>query len=110
MWRYLVFYQPRQRKIRNYMMLMLVIIASQLLTIRIATALADILGERFQRFHDPMVLYYGVPFAFGALLTTLLINQNLGIISSIVLAVLTGLFYGDVDLAVAHDGGGAPVL
>lgn len=100
MWRYLVFYQPRQRKIRNYMMLMLVIIASQLLTIRIATALADILGERFQRFHDPMVLYYGVPFAFGALLTTLLINQNLGIISSIVLAVLTGLFYGDVDLAV----------
>ena len=59
MWRYLVFYQASQRKIRNYMMLMLVIIASQLLTIRIATALADILGERFQRFHDPMVLYYG---------------------------------------------------
>lgn len=100
MWRYLVFYQASQRKIRNYMMLMLVIIASQLLTIRIATALADILGERFQRFHDPMVLYYGIPFAFGALLTTLLINQNLGIISSVVLAVLTGLFYGDVDLAV----------
>jgi cyclic-di-AMP phosphodiesterase PgpH len=99
LWRYLVFYQSRHRKIRNHMVLILVIVASELLTMRLATELADILGERFQRFHDPLILYYGIPFAFGALLTTLLVDVNLGIIASIILAVLTGLFYGEVNLS-----------
>ena len=99
LWRYLVFYQTRHRKIRNHMMLILVIIISELLTVRLATALADILGERFQRFHDPSVLYYGIPFAFGGLLTTLLVDVNLGIIASVILAILAGLFYGDIDLS-----------
>jgi putative nucleotidyltransferase with HDIG domain len=98
-WRYLVFYQVRQRKIRNHMTLMLVIMACVLVTIRLATALADILGERFPRFHNPEILYYGIPFAFGALLTTLLVDVHLGIVSTILLAVLTGLFYGDIDVA-----------
>jgi hypothetical protein len=99
LWHYLVFYQTRHRKIRNHMTLMLVIIASELLTMRLATSLAEILGERFQRFHDPSVLYYGIPFAFGGLLTTLLVDVNFGILSSMILAILAGLFYGDVDLA-----------
>jgi hypothetical protein len=99
LWRYLVFYQVRHRKLRNHMALMLVIIASELLTMRLATALADILGGRLHRFHDPSVLYYGVPFAFGALLATLLVDVNLGIITSMILGILTGLFYGDADLA-----------
>lgn len=98
-WRYLVFYQTRHRKIRNHMALILVIVACELLTIRLATALADILGERFRQFHDPAVLYYGIPFAFGALLIALLVDINIGIVATVVLAVLTGLFYGDVDLA-----------
>ncbi len=100
LWRYFVFYQTRHRKIRNYAALILVIIVSQLLTMRLATPLADILSERFQRFHDPYVLYYGIPFAFGAILATLLADVNLGIISTVILAVLCGLFYGDVDLSV----------
>ena len=62
------------------MTLILVVIASELLTMRLATVLADILGERFARFHDPSVLYYGIPFAFGALLTTLLVDVNPGIL------------------------------
>jgi cyclic-di-AMP phosphodiesterase PgpH len=99
LWRYLVLYQVRHRKIRNHMTLMLVIIVSELLTIRLATALADIFGERFQRFHDPTVLYYGIPLAFGALLTTLLVDVNLGIVASMILAILTGLFYSNVDVA-----------
>ncbi len=99
LWRYFVFYQTRHRKIRNHTMLVLVIIVISLLTMRLATALADILSERFQRFHDPSVLYYGIPLAFGALLTTLLIDVNLGVLSAIILAILTGLFYGDIDLA-----------
>ena len=100
LWRYLVFYQTRHRKIRNHVVLILVIIASELLTMRLATFMADILSERFQRFHDPSILYFGIPFAFGALLTTLLVDVNLGIIASIILAILSGLFYGDLDLAV----------
>lgn len=98
-WRYLVFYQSRPSKIRKHMTLILVVIALELLTIRLATALADILGDRFQQFHDSAVLYYGIPFAFGVLLTTLLVDVNLGIVSTVLLSVLTGLFYGDVDLA-----------
>jgi hypothetical protein len=99
LWRYLVFYQTRHRKIRNHTTLILVIIATELLTMRLATALADILSERFQQFHDVSLLYYGIPFAFGALLATLLVDVNLGIISSVILAILIGLFYGDVNLA-----------
>ncbi len=99
LWRYIVFYQVRHRQIRNHMTLILVVIASELLTMRLATALADILSERFPRFHDPSILYYGIPFAFGALLTTLLVDVNLGILSSLTLAILAGVFYGDINLA-----------
>ena len=98
-WRYFVFYQTRHRKIRNHTVLILVIIASELLSIRLATALADILSERFQRFADQFILYYGIPFAFGALLITLLVDVNLGLISSVALAILAGLFYGNMDLS-----------
>jgi len=100
LWRYFVFYQTRHRKIRNHAILVLVIVLFELLAMRLLTALADILGERFQRFDDPSVLYYGIPFAFAALLITLLVDVNLGIIASIVLSILCGLFYGDVDIAV----------
>ena len=99
LWRYIVFYQVRHRQIRNHMTLMLVVIASELLAMRLATALADILSERFPRFHDPSILYYGIPFAFGALLITLLVDVNLGILSSLTLAILAGVFYGDINLA-----------
>jgi cyclic-di-AMP phosphodiesterase PgpH len=100
LWRYLVFYQTRHYKIRNHTILILTVIISELLTIRLATFLADILSERFQSFQDPFMLYYGIPFAFGVLLVTLLVDVNLGIITSIILSVLVGLFYGNVDLAV----------
>ncbi len=99
LWRYFVFYQTRHRKIRNHAILVLAVVAFELLIMRFATALADILGEQFQRFQDPSVLYYGIPFAFAALLITLLVDVNLGIISSVILGVLCGLFYGDIDLA-----------
>lgn len=100
LWRYFVSHQARHRKIRNHTALILVIIVCGLLVMRIETALADILSERFEFFRDTNVLYYGVPFAFVALLATLLIDVNLGIISSVLFAVLAGLFYGDIDLAV----------
>ena len=100
LWRYLALYQSRHRKIRKHTVLILTIVATELVTVRLATALADILGEQFPRFHDPSVLYYGIPFAFGALLVTLLVDVNLGIMTAMILSVLVGLFYGDVNLAV----------
>lgn len=99
-WRYLVLFQSRHRKIRNHATLILVIVTSELLIIRLATALANILDERFHRFHDPSTLNFAIPFALGPLLATLLIDANLGIITAIILATLTGLFYGDIDGAV----------
>jgi cyclic-di-AMP phosphodiesterase PgpH len=99
LWRYFVFYQTRHRRIHNHATLILVVIVCQLLTIRLATALAGILGEHFPRFHDPFILYYGAPFAFGALLTTLLVDVDLGVLSTVMLAIWVGLFYGDMNLA-----------
>jgi cyclic-di-AMP phosphodiesterase PgpH len=99
LWRYFVFYQARHNKIRNQATLILVIIVCQLLTVRLATALADILGEHFPRFHDPLMLYYGIPFAFGTLLTALLVDINLGVFSTVILAIPVGLFFGDANLA-----------
>jgi cyclic-di-AMP phosphodiesterase PgpH len=100
LWRYFIFYQKRHRKIRNHTILIFTVIICELITMRLATFLADIFSGRFQRFPDPFTLYYGIPFAFAALLITLLVDINLGIISSIILAILAGLFYGNIDLAV----------
>ncbi len=101
LWRYFVHYQKLHRKIRKYTGLVLSIIALELALMRLVTFVADILGNRFQRFQEnPSIWYYAIPFAFGALLITLLTDVNLGILSSIILAILTGLFYNDLDLAV----------
>jgi cyclic-di-AMP phosphodiesterase PgpH len=98
-WRFLVHYQGRHKKIRNHMVLILVIFTFQLIVIRLMTAMAEIFGERFQRFQNPSELYYAIPFAFGALLTTLLVDVNLGILASIFLSITVGLYYGDIYLA-----------
>ena len=98
LWRYFVHYQSRHRKIRSHTTLILVVIICQLSVMRLTTALADILGGRFDLLRDPSVLYYAIPFAFGAVLVTLLVDVNLGIISSLILAALTGLYYDDTYL------------
>ncbi|MEJ2247288.1 MAG: HDIG domain-containing protein [Acidobacteriota bacterium] len=100
LWRYLVYFQLRHEKIRKHATLIIIIITSELVIIRLATVLADILDERFHRFQDPATLYFAIPFALGPLLVTLLIDTKLGIISSVFLATLTGLFYGNIDTAV----------
>jgi cyclic-di-AMP phosphodiesterase PgpH len=100
LWRYLVHYQKRHRQIRRYAVLILTVVALELLLTRLVTLFADILGNRFQRFQEnPSSLYYGIPFAFGVLLITLLVDVNLGILSCIMLAILAGFFYNDVNLA-----------
>jgi putative nucleotidyltransferase with HDIG domain len=101
LWRYFVNYQSRHRKIRNHTLLILVIIVGVLAVTRLLTSLADILSERVSigTFRDPTNLYYAVPFAFGAVLVTLLVDTNFGIFTSMALAVLVGLYYGDAALS-----------
>jgi hypothetical protein len=59
--------------------------------------LADILSDRFG-VSDAFVLYYAIPFAFVALLIALLVDIDLAIAASVLLATLTGLFYSDIGL------------
>ncbi len=96
-WRFFVHHQTRHRKIRNHMLLILVVIGSIVLVMRAMTGLAEILSERFSAdaFRDPLSLCYAIPFAAGAVLVTLLVDATFGIMSSIFLATLVGLFYGD---------------
>lgn len=101
-WRYFVHHQNRHRKIRAYCLLVLVILVAVLGVVRLLTKLADILSERvaIDAFRDPYSLYYAIPFAFGAVLITLLVDTNVSILASMILATLTGLMYGDIYMGV----------
>ena len=69
--------------------------------VRLLSALATIVGERvaIEAFRAPSNLHYAIPFAFGAVFVALLVDVNLGIITSMLVAALTGLFYGDAYIA-----------
>ncbi len=100
LWRYFVHYQSRHRSIRNHMLLILSVLAIVLIIMRLITALADILGERLSidLLGNPFLLDYAIPFAFGSILITLLVDTHLGILTSVMVATLVGLFYGDIYL------------
>jgi cyclic-di-AMP phosphodiesterase PgpH len=102
LWRYFVLYQNRQRKIRHRTLLILVVMIGVLVLTRLLTGLADILSERLpmEVFQNPVQFYYMIPFAFGAILITLLVDVNLGIFSSMLVAMIAGLFYRDSYIAV----------
>jgi cyclic-di-AMP phosphodiesterase PgpH len=100
LWRYFVHYQSRHRNIRNHTLLILTVVTTVLLVMRLITELADVLGERLsiEVLGNPFLLDYAIPFAFGSILVTLLVDTNLGILTSIIVATLVGLFYGDIYL------------
>jgi len=104
LWRYFFYYQThyqtRVRRIRSRTVLILCVVVFDIIVLRIGTALADILGERFQEIQDPFLLYYAIPLTFGALLITLLVDINLGLMTSTILALISGLFYGSVDITI----------
>lgn len=97
-WRYLTLHQERRGKIQNYSLLVLMVLGSQLALIRLATLLIDLLAERLPGFQNPSLLYYAFPFAFGAILVTLLVDVNLGIVYTLITSTLAGLFYDDISL------------
>jgi len=102
LWRYLVYHQRAYRKIRTTLGLIVMAMALGIIVMRLLTGLADILAERLPlaALQDPFGLYFVIPFAFAAMLVTLLIDINLGLIVSMVVAALVGLFYGDIYIAV----------
>jgi putative nucleotidyltransferase with HDIG domain len=102
LWRYFSFYQDRHRNVRHQMALIFSVLAAVFLVIRLLTGLVDILSEHMpvEVLRGPNHLYYMIPFAFGAILITLLVDLNLGVITSMLVAALTGLFYGDIYIEV----------
>ncbi len=100
LWRYFVYYQNRYRKIRNHTLVTVTVIAAVLIMMRLITALADVLGDRLSIdvLGNPFLLDYAIPFATGGILVTLLMDVHLGILSSVIVATLVGLFYGDIYL------------
>jgi len=101
LWRYLIDYQARRRNLRRQILLVLLVLIAQFAVVRLLSALAAILGERvaIEAFRAPFNLHYAIPFAFGAVLVALLVDINLGIITSMLVAALTGLFYEDAYMA-----------
>jgi putative nucleotidyltransferase with HDIG domain len=97
LWRYLVMFSNHYRKFRNQIALILLVAFVLFALMRLLTALADLVAERVpvNVFPAPVQLHYVVPFAFGAILITLLGEVNLGLISSMMMATLAGLFYRD---------------
>ena len=78
------------------------VIVLVVIVMRLLTALADILGEHIPMaaLQDPFGLYFAIPFAFGGMLLTLLVDLNVGLMISMVISALAGLFYGDPYIAV----------
>ncbi|MBZ5495391.1 MAG: HDIG domain-containing protein [Acidobacteriia bacterium] len=101
LWRSFILYQHRHRKIRHQTLLILLVLVAVFVVIRLLTGLSDILSERLpaEAFPGLFQLYYMIPFAFGAILVALLVDVNLGIMTSLLVATLTGLFYGDSYIA-----------
>jgi putative nucleotidyltransferase with HDIG domain len=101
LWRYFVSKQNRHRSLRHQAVLIMLVLIIQFTVIRLLTTLASILGEHIaiEAFRGPFNLHYLIPFAFGAVLVALLVDVSLGIITSMLVAALTGLFFGDAYLA-----------
>jgi putative nucleotidyltransferase with HDIG domain len=101
LWRYLVLYHNRHRNMRTQILLILLGVMSVFVLMRLLTGLADVMSERMPAniFPTPVQLYYVIPFAFSAILITLLGEVNLGLISSMMVATLAGLFYRDSFIA-----------
>jgi putative nucleotidyltransferase with HDIG domain len=100
-WRYFSYHPSRQSRIRRRMGLILVVLAAVFIVIRLLTGLVDLVSQHMaaDALRGPFELYYTIPFAFGAILVTLLVDMNLGIVTSMLVSTLSGLFYGDVYIA-----------
>ncbi len=98
LWRYFLYHHREFRRMRNYALLVVVLLILVVIATRLLTFLADIVREQVAGLvlQTPFDLYAVVPFAFGALLATLLVNLNTGLMMAMIVAAVVGLFYGDV--------------
>jgi len=101
LWHYLVCHRGRPGNPRRQSLLILCVLLETFLVIRLLTGLADLLADRVavEALRGPYQLYYVLPFALGGMLAALLADVHLGIITSMMVASLAGLFFGDVYIA-----------
>jgi putative nucleotidyltransferase with HDIG domain len=101
LWRYFFLHQKRHRKVRNHALLVVVVLIIVLALLRAGTMIADSLSERLSLNleREPVNFYFAIPLVFGSLLVTLLVDLNLGLLYSLILSTLIGLFYGSVEIA-----------
>ena len=102
LWRYFLYYRRRYRRMRNCALLVLILLVLAVIMTRLLTFLADLVREQVASLglQTTFDLYAVIPFAFCALLATLLIDLSAGLMTAMAVAALTGLFYGDVYASV----------
>lgn len=100
-WRYLNRLQVRHRKVRNHFVLFSLVLFVSLALSRILFDLADLITENLAivSSKEPIHLYHAIPFVFGAILITLLVDTNIGILFLSLFSVLIGLYSGSIHLA-----------
>lgn len=102
LWRFLVYFQTKHRKIHNHFVLIASVLASTLLVFRGFVALGTLVAESLtvESLSQPEIYYYAAPFAFGSILVVLLVDTNLAVIFGVILASLAGLFVRDYGVMV----------
>ncbi|MBI4482326.1 MAG: HDIG domain-containing protein [Acidobacteria bacterium] len=102
LWRYLALYPSRQISIRNQYLLVSLVLIVNLAVVRFFLFLLDGIASGSARPFLQVAehLYPAVPFAFGAILTTLLTTVHVAILFSLTLSLLVGALTGQVPLTV----------
>ncbi|MBI2358178.1 MAG: HDIG domain-containing protein [Deltaproteobacteria bacterium] len=102
LWRYLVLYPSRQASTRSRFLLVSLILVLNLAVVRFFLLLIGIVagGSTHPFLQVPEHLYPAVPFAFGAILATLLTTVHVALLFSLILSLLAGVLTGQISLAV----------
>lgn len=102
LWHYFISHQKRHRKVRNHYLLFVLVLSVNLLLMKLFMTLSDLVAESLmtETFRNPLHFYYFAPFCVGVILIVLLIDMNLAILYSLILAVFVGLLTGDSSLFV----------
>ncbi|MBI2822129.1 MAG: HDIG domain-containing protein, partial [Acidobacteria bacterium] len=102
LWRFLVYFQTRHRKTQNHFVLIGLVLAVALLVFRGFVGLGMLVAESLyvESLGQPDLYYYAAPLGFGCILVVLLVDSNLALIFTIILASLAGLFVRDYGIMI----------
>lgn len=99
-WRYFNRFQNRHRKIRNHFVLFSLVLFLSLIVSRLLLGLSDLMSENLAvlALKDSTNIYYSIPFAFGCILITLLVDTNIAILFLVLNSALIGIYTGSIHL------------